>query len=85
MQRLPDDSLTTALRMGGRDHFQWGLDRHLLASFYDAQNLNTKATGQWKKGKAPDFPAWPRPDTTSERGEKKRVSVKDIYAKFARR
>lgn len=79
-QRLPDDSLTVALMQGGREHFGWGTDRHLLANVYDAINVNTTATGQWKKGKAPDFPPCPRPET--KRKPKKRVSVRDLYKKF---
>jgi hypothetical protein len=81
--RLPDDCLTNALAGGGREHFGWGADRALLADIYDAINMNTKATGSWKKGKSPDFPAWPRPVRAAP--EKKTTSVKDIYARFTRR
>lgn len=86
MQRLPDTSLTVALAHGGRQFFGWGTDRALVADTYDALNVNTRATGQWKKGKEPDFPAYPRPqDTPAEGAAKKRVSVKDIYQKFTGR
>lgn len=60
VQRLPDDSLTAALAAGGREHFQWGGDRHLAATLVDVINQNTRATGQWKK-KPPDIPAVRRP------------------------
>ena len=84
VQRLPDDSMTSALSNGGKHTFQWGVNRHMLADLYDAVNLNTKATGQWKKGKAPDFPAWPRPKSkpSADAPKKARTSVSDLYAKF---
>lgn len=87
MQRLPDTSLTSALLNGGRDHFGWGVDRHIQADIFDALNVNTKATGQWQKGKAPKFPAWPRPSSKSKKSAKagkpdKPVSVADLYTKF---
>ena len=53
---LPDTSLTAALASGGREHYGWGVDRHLAADTYDALNLNTRATGNWRK-KPPDLPA----------------------------
>lgn len=84
MQRLPDDSLTSALANGGRQHFGWGTDRHLMADLYDAINLNTKATGNWKKGAQPDLPPWPRPARDGGTG-KKPVTLADIYARFSRR
>ena len=86
-QRLPDTSLTVALASGGRDHFGWGVDRHLAADTYDALNQNTRATGNWEKGKAPKFPGWPRPSLKkkSTPADKKPRSVADIYAAFSRR
>lgn len=87
VQRLPDTSLTVALASGGREHFGWGVDRHMQADIFDALNTNTKATGQWQKGKVPNFPVWPRPSTKpkTDAAGKKRVTVADIYNKFARR
>ena len=89
VQRLPDDSMTAALASGGRQYFGWGMDRHLKASLYDALNMNTRATGNWAKGKVPTFPGWPRPkaDGGTRHGDqgKKPVTVADIYARFARR
>ncbi len=86
MRRLPDTCLTVALATGGREHFGWGADRHLLADLYDAVNANTRATGQWAKGKAPKIPAWPRPTTrTDTAGKPERVSVADLYQRFQRR
>jgi hypothetical protein len=87
VQRLPDTSLTIALASGGRDHFGWGLDRHMQADIFDAINQNTRATGQWGKGKAPKIPLWPRPKpqkkTDGGTGKKgRRVSVADLYNKF---
>lgn len=87
IERLPDTSLTAALASGGRDHFGWGLDRYLHAALYDALNANTRATGNWSKGKAPKFPEWPRPGSNKTKGKdkKKPVTVADIYARFIRR
>ncbi len=85
-QRLPDTSLTVALASGGRQHFGWGVDRHLVADLYDALNQNTRATGNWPKGKVPTFRAWPRPTTaTAPTEQAKAVTVADLYQRFQRR
>lgn len=84
-QRLPDTSLTVALANGGREHFGWGVDRNMMADLYDALNQNTRATGNWQKGKAPTFPEWPRPSRTTKPEDKKPRSVADVYAAFTRR
>jgi len=82
-QRLPDTSLTVALASGGRDHFGWGIDRHMLADVFDAINANTKATGNWGRGKTPKLPQWPRPTGKKKKPEKKKpVSVADIFKRF---
>jgi hypothetical protein len=61
------------------------VDRHLAADTYDALNLNTRATGNWRK-KAPELPAWPRPRTTTTEAERARpVTVADIYQRLQRR
>lgn len=85
-KRLPDTSLTVALASGGREHFGWGTDRHMMADLFDAINQNTRASGQWGKKGPPDIKPWPRPnpeDKTPE--EKKPVSVADLYNRFQRR
>lgn len=84
VQRLPDTSLTMALASGGREFFGWGVDRYLAADTYDAVNLNTRATGQWQKGKAPKFPPYPRP-TKGAKAVKKRRSVKDLFHSMNRK
>ncbi|MFJ6183768.1 hypothetical protein [Streptomyces sp. NPDC092295] len=89
VRRLPDTSLTVALASGGREHFGWGVDRHMKADIFDALNQNTRATGQWGKGKAPKFKPWPRPAATKKKqaDSKKpgRISVADIYKRFTTR
>jgi hypothetical protein len=82
IQRLPDDSMTAALAAGGTEQFGWGSDRHLLASVYDALNLNTRATGNWK-GKPPKLPEYPRPSTRKKK--QKPRTVADLFATMNRR
>ncbi|MFF3249738.1 hypothetical protein ACFYWP_01740 [Actinacidiphila glaucinigra] len=82
--------MTVALASGGRDHFGWGVDRHMQADIFDAINSNTRATGQWGKGKAPKIPPWPRPKVSKKPETKKtkparRVSVAEIYSQFTTR
>jgi hypothetical protein len=88
VQRLPDTSLTFALASGGREHFGWGVDRHMRADIFDALNQNTRATGNWGK-KAPKFDPWPRPKVKKKavpKGKsKRRISVADIYKQFSAR
>lgn len=86
VQRLPDTSLTAALAAGDREYFGWGVDRHISADLFDAININTQATGNWKKGKAPDFPQWPRPGAKKKKERSKpRTSVADLYKKMTGR
>lgn len=85
-QRLPDTSLTVALASGGRDHFGWGVDRHMAADIFDALNQNTRATGNWGKGKPPKFPMWPRPNKKAKTPEQKRPkTVKELFEQFSKR
>lgn len=76
-----------ALISGGREHFGWGMDRHMQANIYDALNANTRMTGSYDKGKAPKFPPHPRPKSKSEEAKtgKVKATVASIYARFARR
>ncbi|MFF3017117.1 hypothetical protein [Streptomyces sp. NPDC057939] len=88
VQRLPDTSLTVALASGDRQHFGWGQDRHLAADLFDAINANTRATGQWGKGKAPKIPPFKRPSAKSaaqKAGTRPAVSVASLYQQFAAR
>jgi hypothetical protein len=77
--------MTVALASGGRTHFGWGTDRHLLADVYDAVNQNTRATGTWAKGKAPTLPPWPRPTRTQPADTAAPVTVAALYQRFQRR
>lgn len=84
--RLPDTSLTVALASGGREHFGWGVDRHMTADLFDAINQNTRVSGVWGKKGPPTIPPWPRPDPKAETPEKKKpVTVADLYKRFQRR
>lgn len=48
----------------GKDH-AW----YLAADTYDAIMLNTKVSGNWKKGKAPKFDPYPRPGSKQASGK----------------
>lgn len=76
IQRLPDESMTVAMYRGGRErwqeHFGWGLDRHLAANIFDAQQINTQATGNFKK--AVKMPLMPRPKIVKPKPEVKTVA-----------
>lgn len=54
----------------------------MIADIFDALNVNTRATGNFKT--PPKFPAYPRPDVQEET-EAKPVSVKDLYNRLNRR
>lgn len=56
----------------------------MLADLYDALNLNTRATGNWQKGKVPKFPEYPRPKKKGDDAPapKRKVTVKEIYARM---
>lgn len=77
--------MTRASMSGGTDFLGWGMERHLLAALYDAINLNTRATGNWEKGKAPKFDPWPRPKPKgSAPEERKKVTVADLYRRLSK-
>ncbi|MER7111202.1 hypothetical protein [Streptomyces sp. NPDC000229] len=61
----------------------------MTADLFDALNQNTRATGQWGKGKAPKIPAYPRPKATKAEKKKDKAkkprTVAEIYKHFQRR
>lgn len=77
--------MTAALASGGRHLFGWGVDRFMTADIFDALNVNTRATGNWAKGKIPTFPQWPRPGDELKTQAKPKVTVADLYSKLTRR
>jgi len=82
IERLPDDGMTSAIAAGGAEHLGWGMDRHLIASVYDAINNNTRGTGSWAKGKAPKFTPFPRPKTEKKGAHE---TVAGLFARMQRR
>ena len=63
VERLPDGCMTHALRQGEehwRERLGCGLEYQVLAGVYDALNVNTAATGNWRR-KPPEFEPWPTP------------------------
>lgn len=81
VQRLPTESLTSALMRGSRDYFELSREWRVLADIYDAIQLNTIASGNWKKGKQPAFKPYPRPDTEAEKAPPKQA-VKSLFGMF---
>ncbi len=80
VEHLPEDSAFVASRRGGHRWRGWTQTERILADLYDAINLNTVATGQWAKGKAPTIPPYPRPTN-----EKPRVlKIADIRAQYGK-
>jgi hypothetical protein len=54
----------------------------MAADQYDALNQNTRATGQWGKGKPLTFPPYPRPSTTAKTEPSERpkpTTVAELY------
>lgn len=79
VRALPDTSLTVALAAGGREHHGWGADRHMIANVFDAINLNTRASGNWGKGKPPRLPEYPRPKAKKPTTK---VSLRDVFGRL---
>ena len=78
LYELPEDSATVASIRGGDEWRGWTRQVSILADLFDAQNLNTQATGQWKK-KPPKFPEFPRPKQKQKGRKKKRgQTVADV-------
>mgnify|MGYP006362592617 CR=1 FL=1 len=67
---LPEGSMTKALMRGGREHFGWDLHAEIAASTFDAVNLNTRSSGNWKN-KPPELPAFARPKSSKRSSKKK--------------
>lgn len=69
VEGLPDDSATVAAMRGGRDWRGWTREVELLADVFDAINVNTRASGRWKK-KPPKIPPYPRPKAKGKAAKK---------------
>lgn len=84
--RLPEGSKTTAMRRDP-DHWEYHVDvdgsYRVLAGIYDALNVNTAATGNWKK--RPKFEPWPVPEVLVKKLRKKRRSLADMLGPLAGR
>jgi hypothetical protein len=80
---LPDGSHLAAAVRGGVEHRGWTLDRHLLASMFDAVQANTVVNARIAAGKKAssikDPQPWPRP------GEVKRRKPRTLADMIARR
>lgn len=73
--------MTPAVVGGDKELFGWDIDRWILAAIFDAIGVNTVATGNWKKGKAPTPPEWPKPKVKqTEQKVTKAMSVKEVHA-----
>lgn len=76
--------MTVAQFRGGaenwREHFGWTKDRHMLADLFDVLQVNTEATGHWKR-KPPELPRYPRPKIEKKRD--KPLTVAEVYRAWA--
>lgn len=75
---------------GGMEHIGWDHESYALAGIYDAINLNTLATGNWKKGKEPKLPPFYRPKLKKAAKAVKQVarsgkdSLERLYRMYAK-
>jgi hypothetical protein len=78
LAELPEDAATVASIRGGDEWRGWTRGTGVLADLYDALNVNTRATGQWKR-KPPKIDPYPRPEQ-KKAGKKKRrgQSIADV-------
>lgn len=77
-KELPHSSRTMAMLQGGKEYWGWTLDRHILASLFDAVQVDTFAFVQAnskKKVKAPS--PMPRP------GDAERKKIENANNPFA--
>lgn len=76
--RLPEGSKTRALQRD-REHWEYHVDVDMsyraLAGIYDALNVNTAATGNFKK--RPKFDPWPLPEVLVKKA--KRRTLTDVF------
>lgn len=67
---------------GGRQFYGWTQETELSAALYDAVNVNTAATGNFKR--KPKVQPFPRPKNEEERKDQiAGKSVADLHKKFA--
>ncbi|MFC4334089.1 hypothetical protein [Salininema proteolyticum] len=79
---LPDTAAVYAADAGGREHYGWGVDRHMRADLFDAiQNL-TRAAGQWRK-KPPKLPKWPRPKPPKRQKKQGKTSLQELHQRLS--
>lgn len=69
------------------EHWEFHVDvdakYRALAAIYDALNLNTAATGNWKK--RPKFEPWPVPEVLTKKANRKKRSLADMLGPLAGR
>lgn len=68
VERLPEGCATYGMLRdpeGWREHVGASLEYQVLAGVYDALNVNTAASGNWRR-KPPKFDPWPTPQRLRE-------------------
>lgn len=76
--RLPIGSAFVSMQLAERNGGEWRdylgktHEWFTMADVYDAIMLNTRATGQFKKNKAPKFDPYPRPGRKAKDGAGKK-------------
>lgn len=91
---LPVESMTGAMmaaKVDGEENWRAYFGRttewYVLADLYDAATQQIRVSGNWKKGKAPEFDPYPRPGRDGK-GKKKKDKKKpgtlgEFYGQFS--
>lgn len=58
----------------------WSRSDYLIADLIDTVSLNTIATGNWEKGKAPKFKPYPRPGAAAKT---EKPTLRSLFAAFS--
>lgn len=68
---------------GGREYYGWTQETEISAALYDAINVNTSATGNFKK--RPKIDPFPRPkrDKAEKQDQISGKTVSDLHSRFA--
>lgn len=60
-----------------REYYGRSAEWYVLADLYDAATQQIRVSGNWKKGKAPEFEPYPRPGKGGGKGKKNKNKKPD--------